>query len=371
MERRRKGQGDTRRRRVLRDESAGSTLSATRSRGGGGRLQLYVDGAVADAQPRITDLIPRRGYALLVWSLCLFLPLAVVEGLYIWRTERLSDFALEQTRALRMVGSGTLATWLATLLLLLAAGVALTIFSVRRHKLDDYRGGYRLWLWVAAFCLACSLDVVAALHRPFQTLMTHLTGHALWGDGSIWWIGGYGLVGGALLIRMMFDVRRSRGTVVSLLVMASLYAATALFYLRIFQVGPGEVDMMAYVALLMSAHAMLTFSLLCYSRYVCLEAAGEIGKATSKRRASKQRSEPAERGWLRFWKRRRKPRKEAEESVDEGADGEVRNRKQLAGSVRDDDYEDVEDDELERLTDPRLSKSEQRKLRRKQHRRAA
>ncbi len=368
MERRRKGPGDTRRRRVLRDETAGATVSATRSRSGGSRLQLYVDGAVEDVQPRITDLIPRRGYAMLVWSLCLFFPLALVQGLYIWRTEQFSDFALDQTRALRMVGSGTLATWLSTVLLLLAAALSVMVFSVRRHKLDDYRGGYRLWLWVAVFCLACSLDVVTALHRPFQTLMTHLTGRALWGDGSIWWIGGYGLVGSGLLMRILLDVRRNRGTVVCMLVTAGLYFCTALFYLRVLTIGPGEVDMMAYVAFLMSSHTMLTISLLSYGRYVCLEAAGQMDAVKQKSRSKKKRSEKkARRGWSDFWKRRSQPGKDNIEP----AEDDQTTRKQVAGSVVNDDYEDVEDDELERLTDPRLTKGEQRKLRRKQHRRAA
>ena len=145
-------QREDRRRRVLRDE-AGKKSPSNRSRGGqNARLQLYVEDAVGGAQPRITDFIPRRKYGLLVWFLLCMVPPSIVQALYVLRTELLEGSLLQETSALRLVGAGTIATWFSSMLLMLAGLVALAIYCVRRHKLDDYRGGYRLWLWVAAFC---------------------------------------------------------------------------------------------------------------------------------------------------------------------------------------------------------------------------
>ena len=69
---------------------------------------------------------------------------------------------------------GSLGNWFASLLLLVASLLAITIYSVRRHKVDDYRGHYHIWLWAAACWFVMATDVAASLHQGFQQVMISL-----------------------------------------------------------------------------------------------------------------------------------------------------------------------------------------------------
>ena len=79
-------------------------------------------------------------------------------------------------------------TWFSSMTLAMAAMVAVLVYTVRRHRKDDYQGRYRVWLWAAACFMLMSLDETASLHEGFKEMMTLLTGSAIFGDGSIWWI---------------------------------------------------------------------------------------------------------------------------------------------------------------------------------------
>jgi len=355
--RNRRVQSEGRRRRVLRDDLAPKSSSGSRSRSrGGGRLQLYVEDAITHAQPRITDFIPRRKYGLLVWLLLCMIPPALVQALYIWRDSYFQGAWLQDSTALKLVGASTIATWCSSMLLMFTALIAMTIYCVRRHKLDDYRGRYRLWLWTAALCALCSLDTVAALHRPVKSIMLYFTKTPLWGDGSIWWMIVLGSVISVVLLRVVLDVRRSRGTLLFLAISITCYASATLFYLRVFRIGPGEVDMMAYVASLMTAHVFLMFSLLVYARFVCREAAGEYSSIAPRKKRERTGS----------WFSRRSS------SRDQGKASSSKPKRKKRPNDQppevDDDYEEVDDEDLgvvERPTDPESSKSDQRKLRKK------
>src|SRR5205823_14278964 len=48
-------------------------------------------------------------------------------------------------------GEGSLGAGFSAALLALSGVTAVLIYTLRRHRLDDYRGRYRLWLW-AAMC---------------------------------------------------------------------------------------------------------------------------------------------------------------------------------------------------------------------------
>ena len=45
---------------------------------------------------------------------------------------------------------------------------AVLIYTLRRHRLDDYGGRYRLWLWAAACWFVMSMDEACTLHEGFK-----------------------------------------------------------------------------------------------------------------------------------------------------------------------------------------------------------
>ncbi len=366
MERSRKVQLEGRRRRVLRDDKATKSASSKRGRTGAAKLQLYVEDAVTASQPRVTDLIPRRIFGLLVWLLCGLIAVAIVQVLFVWRTVHFTDYAQAQTPALKLTGPGTLSAWISSMLLMLAAVVSLTVFTIRRHKLDDYRGRYRLWLWVATFCCLASLDASTGFHRMWQAGLIFLTERTLWGDGSIWWIGGGGALALVLWLRVIIDSWRSRGTLIWLWLTLVCYTSASTFYLHLVQIGPIEVDMMCYMGLLMTGHVLLVYSLLVYARYVYREAAGEVRAATEKK--------PRRRWWP--WPQRRAARTQARPTAkNHRAQPETDEVAADEAETDGDEFEDVDDfDELDTLSTAGYSKSEERKNRKKrrqQSRRAA
>lgn len=205
---------DGRRRRVLQDEilSASREMPAYRDdeppTDGEGRRYAFVDHSVASALAKrhfpsrvivpvgmaLASLVAAVG--LVALDQCVG-PVANLEGSH-------------TGRVLHMSAAGSVAKWLATFAML-ATGLGCTmILSVRRRRVDDYRGKYKLWRGAAALAVVVSLSVATGLHHVFAEIMTRLTGTGLFAGGAGWWM----LAGGAALAwvatRVMLDLRESR-----------------------------------------------------------------------------------------------------------------------------------------------------------------
>lgn len=179
-----------------------------------------------DESLRLVDLIPRR---VLTFGLLLTAGLAVVAGLetlYAWSsTPTLNQITTDGTvAAFDLDGEGSLAVWFSSVVLMLAASVAVLVYTIRRHKADDYRGYYRIWLWAAWCWLLMSIDETSSLHEGFMGMMTYLTGTSLYGDGSVWWMIPYFFLLGAVGSRLFLDMRPCRLSRGALLVAAGCYA---------------------------------------------------------------------------------------------------------------------------------------------------
>src|SRR4029077_11965570 len=99
---------------------------------------------------------------------------------------------------------GSLTGWFSSLVFTLAAGAGVVIYSIRRHRMDDYRGSYRLWLWCAAAWLVMSIDATANLHVPLSQLTGHVTGWSPLGNVWLWWVGVWGSIMAVLALRLVF-----------------------------------------------------------------------------------------------------------------------------------------------------------------------
>ena len=110
--------------------------------------------------------------------------------------------------------------WFSSLTLLAASVAALLVYTVRRHRTDDYQGRYRVWLWAAGCWFLMATDQAASLREGFRNVMVGWTGTPLFRDGTLWWVVVYVLVFGAVGSRLLLDMRPSR------LSIAALTAAT-------------------------------------------------------------------------------------------------------------------------------------------------
>lgn len=77
----------------------------------------------------------------------------------------------------------SIATWLSSHVWLLCLGATVLTFQLRRHKLDDYDGEYRLWFWIVITCLAASVDATTHISKLFGLALTP------WSQVNLGWSG--------------------------------------------------------------------------------------------------------------------------------------------------------------------------------------
>ncbi len=299
MEFRRSGE---RRRRVLMDESRlegdrPASLDSSAARGDDlpapkevGALG-YAGAARREQQPRITDLIPTRRWAALVVGLSLAVIWTGLQALYGYTQHEVIRAPSDLLRAFDLERVDSLAGWYATLQLAAMGVAALGIFSMRRHRLDDYRGRYRVWLWVAASCWLASIEVTAGLRLPLGTSLARLTGLTL-DPVALWWWIPVSLGTMLCLIRTTLEVRRSRGSAALVLLAGAGYLLVLVD--QVYPLLPaGTARGMAISGAWLAAHSCALFGLLIYARFVYLEAHGLI--QTVAPRARRQKTPRAER----------------------------------------------------------------------------
>jgi hypothetical protein len=280
MQFRRSGQRDERRRRLMADDLCGQieaadapAASATDGLLAPRESSNYGDAAFMDEQLRLTDLIPRR---VTTFALLLFAALAVVAGLealYAWSsTPAISRLTTDgKVAAFDLDGEGALAVWFSSVTLLLASLVALLVYTVRRHKTDDYRGYYRVWLWAALCWLVMSIDETSSLHEGFMGMMSAVTGTRVYGDGSVWWVVPYFFLLGAVGTRLLVDMRHCRLSSIALLTTAGCYALAV--GTQVFGDGLTRSVMLEEGAE-MVGNVFLLLAMGLHARYVILDAEG-------------------------------------------------------------------------------------------------
>ncbi len=280
MQFRRSGQRDERRRRVLRDDAGAQKEQTDKqavqqtpsSKEGGATVRGYTDAALAEHQPTLIDFVPVR-----IWKAVLLL---FVGGLLVVGVQTLHHYQPlwqsfvggQLASGLDISHRGSLATWLSASLLSLTAVLSLIIYSMRRHKVDDYRGRYRIWVWAAMFAILASIDIVTGLHDIVTGLALKAFGTPLVGDGSIWWMIGALIVLLLPTILIMLDIHRSRASLTTGILSLGCFVAAAVFQLRL--IGQVADDMNSVVAssCSMSAFLFLAATTMFYARYVCLDA---------------------------------------------------------------------------------------------------
>lgn len=278
MEFRRSGQRDERRRRVLIDDADGADeFSEDSPTDPQSERHRYSTAALAIHQPPMTCVIPKRLW--LVMGL-LVLGIGAVAGVeWLFASVYVLLPAEEQAplAALDVSARGSLADWLASSLLMLAGATSLMIFALRRFKLDDYRGKYRMWLWVSFAFVLGSIDVATRLHEMIEPLMQQATGVSI-GAGSGWTLWVVTGVVSLFLIRLSVEMWRSRSAIALLVIAASGLAAFVLLQVGVVTVADELMRQVAVSACWLGGHLAVASTIIFYCRYVYLESQGKIAK---------------------------------------------------------------------------------------------
>ena len=295
----RNGHRDDRRRRLLTEEHGSAAAS------GGGfdtiegkrttqltlhKSENYGDAGFMDEQLRLVDLIPRR---VLTFALLLLLGAAAIfglEALHVWIPNILPKDD-GRVAMLDLTSPGSLANWFSSLMLLTAAVVSLQVYSIRRHKVDDYHGRYRVWLWAAMCWLLLATDVSTGLHQAVQQIMIGVTGTRVIGDGSIWWIVPAAFLFGAIGSRLVIDMHDNRLSTATLILSAGCYTAAVVIHTSGL-LPSGVNQILALQGTWMAGHLLLLLAMGLHARYVILDAEGLLPRRAVKTKEKKAKTQP-------------------------------------------------------------------------------
>lgn len=319
---RQSGQRDDRRRRILGDSLWGTTLSQSKSRSAkkgrraGRKSANYGDAEFLDEQFRLTDLVPLR---LIPWAALLILgslAIGAIEGLYFWAPRLREQLPEASLSALSLEGPGNLATWFSSMVLAMTGLMSVQVFLVRRFRVDDYHGHYRIWLWAAMGWLLASVDSVAGLRESLREVAVATTGISPVGDGSVWWLLGYGLLIGGVGMRLLFDMRRSWLALVMLTLAGLSYGVVLAMRYKWLELPEPMAQVLLQHGCLMGGNFLTLLAIGLHARHVVLDAEGLL-PVRSPATQSTSTTSPAKKGKAQGTIVLRPRRDEAEEDSQE------------------------------------------------------
>lgn len=271
-----------RRRRVLSDESRNEDAPERPRIFRGedeGPLSRYDEAALHALESPIARYIPIRMFSMVIWFLCGLIPIL---GLMLLDQQRFrlgTYLGPDAIRIFDLTAYGSLASWLSSLLFGVAIPVILAIYSVRRNRRDDYRGRFAVWQWAILVVLLASVDTAVGLHGIVQGACEYCFGARAWGNGAAWWIGAWGLVIGATLLRLAFEMAQSRMSVGWMLAGGACYLWCAVVETNSGLQG-SSMAQASQLPLVLLGHHCILFCLVNYAREVVREAMGMTDFAT-------------------------------------------------------------------------------------------
>lgn len=286
-----------RRRRVLKEEvlSASNNHAALRAStdavtaSGGPR---YSDAAGVENHPQITDFVPRR-YGTIVLLVLIGVGMTTAMGaLHFFALPIAVTSGIQSTAALELTSYGSVSAWLAAVVMLLASATCLLTYSIRRHRIDDFRGRYRVWLGAALACLVVSANSVAGLHQIAADVLGQFTGWSGLRDGAVWWLLLAGLPFGWITFRALLDMRECRVARALLVAAVINYAVSTASFLGLVTIVDLRVKSLTIGATLLLGHWLLFAAAVSYARFVVLDAQGlvTVRRRTSTKRPAKAQS---------------------------------------------------------------------------------
>lgn len=245
--------------------------------------RAYADAAQAAQRRAVCTLVPSRWLAIaLAVGTCLLLVGACL-ALHIASKGLVSLVPAEDLVALRLDASGSIGHWVASTLLVLAGATAVFVYLLRRHRVDDYHGRYRVWIWMFAACLMASLAETTELGRLARGLCRLA---ADWSSvrNDVLWPATVGLVATAICVRLWFEIRRCPTAVAALVgtVLCFLFAAAACHDWPVAWTDAGKPLMARGSWLVGYVFLLATFIL--YARHVQLEVSGALAVPTNRAR---------------------------------------------------------------------------------------
>lgn len=136
-------------------------------------------------QHRLVQLIPvrRRAYLIAVIASCIVPSVLLVLHYWVYVNGFLNWYGQPLAVLLDASHPRGVAAWLSGQMWLLCLASTVLTFRLRRHKLDDYNGDYRLWFWLVSTCVVGSLDSTTRVISVFGDALNR------WSQLNLGWSG--------------------------------------------------------------------------------------------------------------------------------------------------------------------------------------
>lgn len=218
-----------------------------------------------DSQLRLTDLVPRRNAAFGWAFLAGMVAVAGLEGLHACLPLLAPLTTDGHVAAFDLDGEGSLAVWFSSATLAAAALTAVVGWAVRSRTPGCL--GPRILIAAACCWLVMSIDECASVHEAFKELMAHSTGQRLMGDGTLWWVIGYGAVLSVVGLSLLWEFRHSWDAAAALLATAGAYAVAVIAELEWIIPNKGQASVMLEEGCEMIGNLCLWLSMALYARW--------------------------------------------------------------------------------------------------------
>jgi len=248
----------------------------------------YSEAASVEHHPQITDFVPRRYRSIFMLIVIGVVSSTALSGLDYLAPICASAFGVTAFPSLAMTVGENMGRWVAAVVLLVTSVLCLIICSLRRHRIDDFRGRYRVWLAASAVCLALSANSVAALHQVVAQVLVGLTNWTALRDGAAWWLLVFGVPVTWVAARTLLDVRECRLAAALLAGAIGFYAGSAVSYLRLAPELEPSMNVAMHVPVMLTGHWVLLASVAAYARFVVLDVQGLIPVRRSSRKPRPQ-----------------------------------------------------------------------------------
>ncbi len=276
---------DYRRRRLLLEISGSSERKRSR-RGSSGRpasvtktSPRYPADLLLLHQPRLTDVLPSKPLTVILLGFLGLVGIGAIVGVE-WTLAGLFLAGKQQPpSAFDPEAKTSLGGWFSSILLFTGAILAFGIYTLRKHRRDDFRGTYRTWVWVAIACLFLSLEEATALMKAGERLLTHAAGQAAWQDMALWWVVPFGLFFAVIASRLYVEFDNHWSAKVLLIAAGAFYLAGWLP--SILQASGVPSDLQPYLSQVarMMGHLLIVLAIVEEGRQVAEEAWAAVAAA--------------------------------------------------------------------------------------------
>jgi hypothetical protein len=278
-----------RRRRVLKEEVRSASGSRSTLRADvADNAPRYTDAAGVENHPQVTDFVPRRYSTIALLGLFGTAATAVTAALHYFALPIAVSRGMNSSAAFDLTARGNVTEWLAAVVLFMASGFCVLTYSIRRHRIDDYRGRYRIWLGASLACLVLSANSVTGLHEVLSDVLTRATGWSALRGGAVWWMAVAGLPLAWVFVRVLLDIRECKIAAALLAGAAVCYGVSVASFLGYGPAVEAQIRPIITAAPLLLGHWLLFTAIVANARFVVLDAQGLV---TVRRRTKAKRTE--------------------------------------------------------------------------------